>query len=193
MWRDCVQANTHGTGTQRVEAFLAAARCAGREPICMRAMTSMGVTAWNHVVELGVVVHQAPVGLAAHRGERAPRTRSCAGRRPRPAARAPPMARRERIEGALQRAHRDGPQAVALVDDLALLGEAQHTVDRAGRGGRRTSESMRAAAARDAAAARMEDDVALVGRGQRRGQIRLRAVDAAKREAQMPASLLVSE
>ena len=44
----------------------------------------------------------------------------------------------------------------------------------------RTSESMRAAAARDAAAARVEDDVAFVGGGQRRRELGLRAI---RREA----------
>ena len=89
---------------------------------------------------------------------------------------------RERVEGALQRAHRDGPQAITLVDDLALLGEAQHAVHRArGRGAHQRIDAR--TAARDAAAARVEDDVAFVGRGERRGEIRLRAVGGEARGA----------
>ena len=44
MWRGCVHANTHGTA--RTESSDAGSdRCTGREPICMRSITSMGVTA----------------------------------------------------------------------------------------------------------------------------------------------------
>ena len=66
--------------------------------------------------------------------------------------------RRERHgrEGALQRAHRDRPQAVALIDHLALLGEAQHAVDRSV--GRRLDQMLgAAAAARRRAAARVKN------------------------------------
>ena len=46
MWRDCVHANTHGTARSASKPSLPG-RTAGREPICMRAITSIGVTAWN--------------------------------------------------------------------------------------------------------------------------------------------------
>ena len=46
MWRDCVHANTQGTARSASKPSLPG-RSAGREPICMRAITSMGVTAWN--------------------------------------------------------------------------------------------------------------------------------------------------
>ena len=46
MWRDCVHANTHGTARNASKPSLPG-RTAGREPICMRVMTSIGVTAWN--------------------------------------------------------------------------------------------------------------------------------------------------
>ena len=48
MWRDCVHENTHGTARSASNPSLPG-RTAGREPICMRAMTSIGVTASNHV------------------------------------------------------------------------------------------------------------------------------------------------
>ena len=46
MCRDWVQANTHGTARSASKPSLPG-RTAGREPICMREITSMGVTAWN--------------------------------------------------------------------------------------------------------------------------------------------------
>ena len=43
MWRDCDQANTHGTGSRPAMPGLSA-RCTERAPICMRSITSIGVT-----------------------------------------------------------------------------------------------------------------------------------------------------
>ena len=45
MCRLCVQANTQGIGAQRFDALAARRRTAGRDPMCMRSMTSSGVAA----------------------------------------------------------------------------------------------------------------------------------------------------
>ena len=47
MKRACDQANTQGTGSSASRPALAL-RCTERAPICMRSMTSIGVTAWKN-------------------------------------------------------------------------------------------------------------------------------------------------
>ncbi len=90
----------------------------------------------------------------------------------------------QRAERALQRPHGDRAQAIALVDHLTLLGDAQHRIARGGRGG--THQRIDAAAAqRDAAAPRVHDH--RMGHApQRRGERRLGPVDGVPRVADAP-------
>jgi len=81
--------------------------------------------------------------------------------------------RAQRVERALERAHGDGPQAVALLNRLALLGEAQNAVQGLDRS-RPHQRVHSPTAASDASAARMKDHEALAIGGQRARQRALR-------------------
>ncbi len=64
MCRLCDQANIQGTA-RIVSTPLPPPRTSGREPICMRSITSTGVTAWKNSKKPRVVVHEAAVARPA--------------------------------------------------------------------------------------------------------------------------------
>jgi hypothetical protein len=126
MWRLCVQANTHG---------MARSACTPCRPRAPPAATD--VHALDHIERRRRAEILEELALAEHqvrgrpRGS-APRWCCMAAMNPRAAGVARVRGRqRHGREGALERAHRNRPQAVALIDDLALLGQAQHAANRA--------------------------------------------------------------
>ena len=122
MWRLCVQANTHGI----------ARKACTPTPVGARRGARSNMHAFDHVerrrrakvlVELGAVEHEIAIRREAACGNGVHR-REIRRRHGRPA-RGMRGGQRHGGEGALERTHRDRPQAVALIDDFALLGQSQ--------------------------------------------------------------------
>ncbi len=82
----------------------------------------------------------------------------------------------QRTESALQGSHGDRPEAVSLLDRLALLSQAQHAVHSSGRSGFDDSVDTSATAS-NAPATSVEDNMSFTGRGQHLGQRPLRLVN----------------
>ena len=130
MWRLCVQANTQGMARSACTPSAAGARRRARSDV--HALDHIERRRRAKILEkfarCRTPSSRYAVEAAAPRWSAWPP--ACAGgdrRRP------PRVRRRQRHrgEGALERAHRDRAQAVALIDDFALLGQAQHAANRA--------------------------------------------------------------